>query len=302
MLLEVRLSPQLHTWIYGFFPHSFAQQMRFGGFRPVVFLMHGLEVAMFTAMALVATVAVARAGAGRDRSSAGIAAVWLAFVLILCKTFGAILLALVFVPLAALAGARQKLLVIGALAAVILFYPAVRGADLIPMDMMVAAARIVDEERAGSLAFRVDNEDVLLDHANRRPVFGWSGWGRGRVYDAETGQDISVTDGRWIITVGIYGWFGYLAEFGLLTVPLILVVARLRSSSAATPNPYTTGLALVLTINLIDLIPNSWLTPLTWLIAGALLGAAERLAAAQPDAAAPARAGYRRARWPGEIA
>ena len=37
MLFEVRMSPQLHTWVYGYFPHEFAQQMRFGGFRPVVF-------------------------------------------------------------------------------------------------------------------------------------------------------------------------------------------------------------------------------------------------------------------------
>src|SRR5262245_5076305 len=47
MLFEVRMSPQLHTWIYGYFPHSFGQQMREGGFRPVVFLGHGLTVAFF---------------------------------------------------------------------------------------------------------------------------------------------------------------------------------------------------------------------------------------------------------------
>ena len=32
MLFEIRISPQLHTWIYGYFPHSFGQQMREGGF------------------------------------------------------------------------------------------------------------------------------------------------------------------------------------------------------------------------------------------------------------------------------
>jgi hypothetical protein len=61
-------------------------------------------------------------------------------------------------------------------------------------------------------------------------------------------------------------------------------------------------LAIVLAVNLVDLIPNSWLSPLTWLIAGALLGAAERHAVAQPDTASATRSGYRRARWPGEIA
>src|SRR5262249_17769116 len=55
MLFEVRMSPQLHTWIYGYFPHSFAQQIREGGFRPVVFLGHGLLVAFFALTTVVAS-------------------------------------------------------------------------------------------------------------------------------------------------------------------------------------------------------------------------------------------------------
>ena len=47
MLVEVRLSPQINTWIYGFFQHDFIQMMRYGGFRPIVFLPHGLWVAFF---------------------------------------------------------------------------------------------------------------------------------------------------------------------------------------------------------------------------------------------------------------
>src|SRR5437870_12226972 len=44
------LNPQLHLWIYGFRQHSFAQQMRDGGYRPLVFMQHGLMVAMWMAM------------------------------------------------------------------------------------------------------------------------------------------------------------------------------------------------------------------------------------------------------------
>jgi len=39
-----------------------------------------------------------------------------------------------------------------------------------------------------------------------------------------------------------------------------------------------TILALILAVNLVDLLPNATLVPLTWLIAGALLGHAESLA------------------------
>ena len=62
MLFEVRMSPQLHTWIYGYFPHSFLQQMRDGGFRPVVFIGHGLGVAFFAMTTVVAAAALWRTG------------------------------------------------------------------------------------------------------------------------------------------------------------------------------------------------------------------------------------------------
>src|SRR5262249_13356926 len=98
-LFEVRMSPQLHAWIYGFFPHSFGQQIRDGGFRPVVFLGHGLLVAFF-----MMTTAVAAAAFWRTRSrlirmpAEGITA-YLGGVLLLCKALGAFIYGAVLVPL-----------------------------------------------------------------------------------------------------------------------------------------------------------------------------------------------------------
>ena len=57
MLFEVRMSPQLNNWIYGYFPSSWLQQFRDGGFRPVVFLGHGLYVAFFAATTIMAAAA-----------------------------------------------------------------------------------------------------------------------------------------------------------------------------------------------------------------------------------------------------
>jgi hypothetical protein len=47
-ILESRLSPQLHRIVYGAFASAdFGQTMRLGGFRPTVFMAHGLAVAAF---------------------------------------------------------------------------------------------------------------------------------------------------------------------------------------------------------------------------------------------------------------
>jgi len=55
MLFEIRMSPQLHVWIYGYFPSGFSDEFRNAGFRPVVFLGHGLLVAFFGMRAAVAS-------------------------------------------------------------------------------------------------------------------------------------------------------------------------------------------------------------------------------------------------------
>lgn len=269
-LFEVRMSPQLNVWFYGYFPHSFAQQMRDGGFRPVVFIQHGLRVALFFAVTILAAFALWRM---RKAPGALLAGAWLLGVLVLCKSLGALLTTLLLLPVVILAPMRVQMIAAAAIAMTVLLYPMLRGADLIPVDRITTFAASISEERAGSLQFRLDNEDILLDRANLKPFSGWGSWGRNRVYDPRTGEDISVTDGAWIIIIGVYGWIGYVAQFGFLTIPTLLLALRQRAFALSFA---TTGLCLVLAVNLIDLIPNSGLTPLTWLIAGAVLGYWER--------------------------
>jgi hypothetical protein len=121
-----------------------------------------------------------------------------------------------------------------------------------------------------SLEFRLDNEDLLLDRANQRALFGWGRWGRGRVW-TDDGGDLSTADGEWIIVFGANGWVGYLGRFGLLTLPVILLAFRGRIDRMLV----SASLGLVLVANLIDLIPNSGLSTVTWLMAGAIVGRLE---------------------------
>lgn len=282
ILIEVRLSPQLNVWIYGFFPHSFLQHMRAGGFRALVFLPHGLWVGIFMACAVLGTIALARSG-GRAGAPYAVAAIWLAIALVLSKNLGATLILLALGPLVLLLGVRGQLWAAAAIAAIVLSYPAARGAGLVPVAQIEAAAAAISADRAQSLSFRLGMEEMLLERANEKPLAGWGGWGRNRIYD-ERGRDLSVTDGRWIITVGRGGWPGYLGEFGLLTVPILLLAWRRRRLALTLP---TAGLALVMAANLVDLIPNAALSPVTWLMAGALMGRAARVPVAQDQGAAP---------------
>ena len=287
MLVEIRLSPQLNNWIYGYYQANFSQTIRFGGYRPVVFLYHGIWVAFFAMTAALAAVALAR-GETRGRRQIAFAALYLLAVLILSKSTGAIIYALALVPLIAFLSRRLQLAAAVVLAALALGYPALKRADLVPQDRMVAAAEILDAERANSLRFRFDQEDILLDRADERPLFGWGSWGRNHILDPVTGSIRTITDGRWIIVIGTFGWFGFLAEFGLLTLPIFLLWWRaLRTGEP--PGPWIGPMTLMLAVNAVDLIPNATITPITWLLAGATLGYAERFVPRRHTVIAPLR-------------
>ena len=289
-LVEIRLSPQINVWVYGFFPHSFAQHIREGGFRPVVFLEHGLRLGIFLAMALLAAAAlwrgagaapppsaaaVLRRGGGADRATVGrwgLALLWMGGTLYLSKNLGAFVIAAAVLPIMILAGARGRLLLAGLVALTVLLYPMLRGAGLVPTALVHDLAASANPSRAASLQFRFDNEDTMLARANLKPLAGWGGFGRSDMFDERTGEGLITPDGVWIITIATRGWLGYIAIFGLLTLPILLLWRR-RAEVA----PATAGLALVLTASLLDLLPNSGLTPVTWLLAGALAGQAELL-------------------------
>ena len=78
-------------------------------------------------------------------------------------------------------------------------------------NLIDAAKKVTgSEERVGSLSFRLYNENLLVEKARLRLVFGWAGYQRSFVTD-EQGRFISVPDGMWILTLGKNGLFGLLA-------------------------------------------------------------------------------------------
>lgn len=278
MLLEVRFSPQLNIWVYGYFQHYFAQMIRGDGYRPIVFLYHGLWAAFFAFTAMAAALALARTAHGMKRVLLYASGAWMAGVLVLSKSLGSMLYGAALVPLLLFLRPRAQLGLAALLAVAALSYPLMKAADIAPREALIAQAERINPERAASLRFRLDNEEILFERANERPFFGWGTWGRNQLHDPVTGSITTVTDGRWIITLGVFGWVGLIAEMGLLTFPIFALWGASRRGRQAL-SPLVGAMALILAVNVIDLIPNATLTPMTWLFAGALLGVAERRAA-----------------------
>jgi hypothetical protein len=276
MLAEARLSPQLNVWVYGYFQHDFFQTIRFGGYRPVVFLPHGLWVAFFALMCLAAAAVFLREGPAEARPKQLAAFLWLGFMLYICKSFGPAAYAMAILPLILFAPPRLQSVVAAALAVLVMTYPLLRGAHLVPLDQIVEFFRGLSPDRAWSLEFRIQNEELLLERAAERPWFGWGGYARNFLHDPVTGKATVIADGAWVIQIGTFGWLGYLAEFGLLALPLWLI-GREAVARGGAISPYAAAIALIYACNLIDLLPNGTLVPASWLMGGAIFGHAEAL-------------------------
>ncbi len=288
MLLEMRLSPQLHRIVYGYHQHQFAQHVR-DGYRPMVFLQHGLWVGFYTFTGLIAALALWRDGFGKKWL---IAAVWLFVMLFFSRNFGAFVIAAFLIGLWMSLGRKMTVVAAAGIAITILIYPALRQAHVIPIDSILDVIGSIDRNRMLSLGFRLDNEDALLARAAEKPLVGWAGWGRQHVYN-EFGQRLSISEGRWTQTIGATGWIGYIFFFGLLTCPAFILFAR-RAAEGLPPATY--AFLIITTGNLIYMIPNSTLTPVGMLVFGALAGLVqkrfsapdEKPAAEQDEAATPA--------------
>jgi hypothetical protein len=281
MLFEIRFAPQLHYWVYGYSPSDFSQSVRDGGFRPMVFMGHGLIAALFAMMSAVAAAALWRTHTPirtplRTLPPGGVTA-YLSFILIVCKSLGAAIYAMVAIPLVRWAKPKLQMRIATALVAMALLYPLLSTFKLFPHQLLLETADLISTERAYSLQIR----------------FNWGRYGRNRIYNAETGKDDSVTDGLWIITIGSFGLFGFLAQFGLLTMGVFRSASALKFAETPDEKILLAALALIVAINIVDLLPNSGLRPWSWLLAGALLGRAEALQALakQKTRQAPARVG-----------
>ena len=273
-LIEIRLSPQINVWVYGYFQHSFEQMMRAGGFRPIVFLPHGLWLALFVCTGMLAAAALLPTTRNVDKWKIILSTGYLFVLLVLCKSLASLAYGLVLLPIVLFLSWRWQVRIAMVFAVVAVTYPMLRNLDVVPTDAILAQAEAINEDRAASLEYRFNNEEQLLERAAEKPLFGWGGWGRSLIREDETGEILSIPDGRWIIIFGTFGWLGYICEMGLLALPLILTWMSMRRETPL--SPYLSPLCLILGITMMDMLLNATLTPVTWLTAGAILGHAEQ--------------------------
>ncbi|MDJ0571652.1 MAG: O-antigen ligase domain-containing protein [Pleurocapsa sp. MO_192.B19] len=283
-LLEVAISPQLHRMVYGY--HGivqFSQSIRYGGFRPNVFMQHGLSVGMWMMAATLIGIWLWQANV--IDKICGFPIVWFVPVLfvtfVLVKSTGAyiyLLYGIVILFAAKWLRTAMPLLVLIVMISSYILMGATGSLTGERSDKIVAITQdITSPDRAQSLEFRLDNEELLGEKARQRAILGWGGWNRNRVFDYDyLGElvDITTTDSLWIIAFGVNGVIGLFAVFGSSLLPAFSFFwFRYPAHSWSNPKVAPAAmLATITTLYMLDCTLNNQPNPVFTLASGGIAG------------------------------
>lgn len=289
-LIEIKMSPQLNQWVYGFYQHAFNQTKRMGGWRPMVFMQHGLAVGLWMTSAALVAWWMWR-GKVLPRLAGVSAGAWVGLILItavLCKSTLAMVLLLVGISLLWISQrtATRWLLVALILAApVYMFLRSTEkwGGDWVMRPVVTAVDIVFGSDRSSSLATRLRNEQLIVNKAMENPVFGWGNGGRYLVKDPDDPERIlSVPDQFWVINLGRGGVVALGSLTGLLLLPALMFVLTCPARDLARGEVATVAaLAMVPVLFMLDCLMNAMMNPVFTLASASVAGvtlAARRIA------------------------
>jgi hypothetical protein len=273
VLFEARMSPQLHTWVYGFHQHSFAQARRGEGWRATVFMQHGLAVAMFMGTAAVCGMWFWAAAKLRTYKGVPVWALASALFVVVAISRSSYALILMLAGMMVLFASRMlstRLIVVALLMATPLYLGArtVGGWDA---QEIKDAASMMGTERLDSLTIRLGSEDAMWQWIQGDLLFG-----RGRLTgliganESEYGR--FVADGMWVIALGRYGLLGMASMFGVLLLPTAIYLVRFRPKEFLNAEMAgATALMIVLVLYAMDNLLNAMWNPIYLLASGGLV-------------------------------
>jgi hypothetical protein len=272
-LFETATHVNLHGLIYRF--TAGAADIRYGAYRPSVFLQNGLVLGTWMMFATLMGVVLWRTKVIKQVRNIPIPWIlgFLLVTFILVRATGAYLLLAVALTIVIAAQAYRTgfllWVVIGSM--FVYLYLGVVG-DFPGQQIIDFLTNFFDPDRLQSLGFRFMNEEVLSAKARQRILFGWGGFGRNMLYK-EGGYAITITDSLWIIAFGVQGLVGLISVFATLLLPVLGFWFFYPPASWSHPNiVITAALAVGLAMYALDCVLNAFPNPIFTLAGGGLTG------------------------------
>jgi len=281
MAFEVRMSPQLSRIVYGFFPHSFLQHMRYGGFRPIVFMQHGLMVALWSAVSAVTAYWLWRSREVPQFKNIPMAliAIMLITGTVFCKSVGAMILMTFGIAMFSIFNKSKSPKPFTVMLILPAMYIVARIANLVPLTAIEPLLeRYFDAERVQSAFTRLVEEDLFGARALLRPYVGWGGYRRGWPTDPDTGlMLLGMIDALWTMLFSTFGLLGLVSAFASLGIGPWMVmkeIAARKKGGFDYAGPVVIDavvLSLILIIYIFDCLLNAMHNPVYVVCAGALV-------------------------------
>lgn len=274
-LAEVAISPQLHFMLYGYYQHEFTQVIRMGGYRPMVFMQHGIAVGNYMMAASLMGIWLWWTGSLKTfmKMPVLIPLICLVGTTLAVKSAGALALLAAGLGVIFATKIMKNYLLVLVLCIVPFLYMGARslaGWDGKELLNMIEAA--TEKDRAMSMLCRFQNEHLLLEKAMKKPLFGWGPNGRNLVtYD--DGTIVSIPDGLWVIAIGVNGVIGLNALFLALLLPVGMLRKRIKGMKW--DDPILAGVAagaVLCTLAATDCLINAMINPIFTLTLGGIAG------------------------------
>jgi tetratricopeptide (TPR) repeat protein len=272
--IEITMSPVLETWVYGKLGTHFAD-IRYGGYRPRVFLATGLELGLW--MAISSFLGYQLWACGAVKKIKGVPMIILLPILIgttvACKSTGAVGLLILGVGVSWLMKRTAKTALIWLLLLFPAWYSVARTTNLWSGYRILGfVTTVFGADRAESLGYRFFNEDMLAERAMQRPIWGWGRFGRNLV-DNDLGETATIPDGYWIIVLGTNGSIGLVTLLTFMLLPMYLTMRRFKGVSWRDPQVAPAmGVAFALVMLMMDFLSNAMLNPIYAVMVGGVMG------------------------------
>ena len=260
--------------MYGVYPDAVMDAFRFGGWRPIVFMAHGLMVALWMTAASVCGIVLFFGGilarCGRWHGAAA--------VLVLVATTFAIksvnawlLLGYVIMMLLVSMRLQRAWLIQGTIALIFVYlFSRVTGLWY-GFELGTLITAIVPGKKE-SVMFRLVNEIQIAERARLQPLWGWGRWGRAYI-GREGGLPVLTPDSVWIAAFGQQGTVGLLAILAVFFLPPLLFSLRVSPRRWLLPEfAPLTACAFVVLVVALDSLANAMLVPAYLVAAGGVVG------------------------------
>ena len=266
-LYEMKMAPILHSELYGYAPRGHSglrgESLRFGLWRPMVFLETGLQLSLFMGISSVLAFWGALTHGVREilRIPVGKASAVLVIITVFCVSTGSIILTLLGWCFVFISRSKLKVYLLITICLIPILYPIYRMVNIGGLDVNISQDESMLSDREASLRFRIDSEDKFLQRWTQHPLLGWTS----RYF--RFSERKSIPDSLWIQMLCKFGLIGWMAVTAAMVLPVGNACRVLGRTTAHRRAEYILGLSVL--IFMLDCLFNAMECPVYMIMAGA---------------------------------